>query len=318
MNKYQKLIIVFSILAVILLAVGLIFNRLRTPSLRQIQHPIDNPEYQQTKIGTINYTGSGIDIPKTLPIYQNTSDNLNNQAAQIANNLNIPLESQEELVWFNSSTNQTVFVNPLQGTIEYSVFTKTPEELSNIQNTDQAESVAKDFLQLLGYSQNTSSNPIDTNYYKNGFELEETTPINANIIELVFRQEIDQIPVATETFSNTNISIWVENDSVVKAVFPPIVTPTIHKQDNKTINFNTAVNVLERKQGKLIRVANNFGKTIENINLDDTSVSLAQLQFRLSEETNLIYPYIEFSGSGVNTTTQEAVDVVFIVPLTNE
>lgn len=319
MNKQQKLIIIFSVLAIIIIATGAIFGRLRTKTPIQVNHPIDNPEYSQANIGTITYIGPQITIPQTLAVYKNTSSDISSFASQIASKFNIPLKSEQEKIWYNPTTNQAVFIDPYKGVIEYSLFTTTnQEETVNIQDQTSAQEIALEFLRSLGFSQNLNPDPLNINYYKDSFEFKETTPIDATIIEIVFEQAIDGVPVATETFTNTNISVWVENNTVIKSVFPPLITPTTHTQKPKLITFTQAVSVLENKQAKLISVNNIFGKTIENINLEDISISSAQVQYRLSEKTNLIYPYIEFSGSGRNTITQETVNVVFIVPLVNE
>lgn len=314
MAKKLKLLLVV-LLIILLLVVGFFLFSTRRTKITDLSfsNPIESPYYTGSEAGLIDYTGTLIKPPQTLNIYKNETQRLEIFARDTALKLNLKQSDFSNKVWLSPDGKRSLSLSTFNNTVQYSLNLLDKTGIKPSQ--DVAIKQTKEFLASLGLEKNISDQPKVVNFYK-GIELVETKPEEAEVIEMFFEQRLDDLLVFTDRYTFSDITVFIgDNNSVIKAVFPPRIDPTPKTSGLKSLDFELVVRLVEEKKGNIIEIATESrGRLVEKVNLGDINLTTATLEYRLSLKDNLIYPYYRFEGTSRIKETGEKASVTIIIP----
>lgn len=261
---------------------------------------------QDPELVQIEYIGEQIDVPTTLPIYQNQADSTNLELIiqPIVERLQLKPIANQNNSWRSADEAYTLYYSPSLGNFYLNNFTpniidqNTRGDFAGISEQEVAREVQKT-LQNMGVDVSSSTYQTNVRFLSGDPEPQPVTRENAILARTTFSPIINSYPVFYN--NQTGSSSWTltnsQHELVKLFITPTFIAPTPTVQA-KLLSIDEAVEQLNQDNYTTINAYKTTGNnSVEDIeNLANTQLDTVQIEYRLLSDKVTLYPYYRFSG----------------------
>lgn len=304
-----------SILLLLVLTLVLV---ILTPETQQSD--LTAPQWQTdgvrpANLKTVTFTGTEPALPDTIALYQGSSQPPDPEQfmTDLGSQLGLNRVSNEQLFWFNPATDSSLTYNAAQHTI---TFLKR-------QNDYEVESVPElDLSRVIQQATQFVHNEFGlTSYIPEPDQVvflgEESTAnaATAEFIKVPFAYQLDNFPVKYTTSIEPPVAVTVNRLYEVFRIdlYVNLPTPTA-PASLEPLTVSQAIEQIRQNTGSIISSSLESGALIELERITDLTLDAAKLQYRYDPNSNVFYPYYEFSGQATTDRSDERYNVVIITP----
>lgn len=322
--KETRYLIIF-VLALLIGVLSFYFLIIKTrlvppkPSLPPIPVPrIEKEGTEEFSIAQFRYTGRDVVFPKEMAVLsikeveegqkisQAIAQTLSLKTATVSAQLRTPM-----LRWQNEETTLTYL--PSKNKI---ILSRGIEKGEN-PALALAQEIAKNFLLQLGFWQDSFILDFDkTQYFQvSGQEYQPASAEEADLVKLLFKQEINGLPLfQVDAQLNPIIILVGPNDSLVKLEYFPTVSKAEVFKTYPLIDLTQAVSLLNQQKGELVSLylEDETGLPLTNKDLASANLYNATLVYSFSPDQEKLIPSFFFEGKGESTDNRPVSLTVFL------
>jgi hypothetical protein len=283
-----------------------------------VKSPILPSIERRQPIALVHIPFSFPEFKKELPLYETKGyRTAQSYLPTAAVKLNLRYDPESRNAYYNPETNTSVVYIPGTHFIQYSnpIAMETTNQL--ILSLPEAERLAQELLQKMGYKKEQLSLDQNEIEYLNGYpELGPATSQTSTVIRLQYKRYTQGIETNLSSEVNQGITLYVTTKGVLKGLFPPLTFDTIQHQN---VSLLSQAEVLEHIKagnytilGQLIDPRDG-GPILDS--LTSFTFSTITLEYRLDEQQNLLLPFFRLKGEA-QTSTNITVPVEILTPAT--
>ncbi|MBI2309549.1 hypothetical protein HYU89_01500 [Candidatus Collierbacteria bacterium] len=303
-------------LVIILIPIIILIRGQRPPRVT-VPPPEITGQVPNKAVRSITYTGQQLILPKTMVVYRNTASELSlmNLVKRIATSRNLPPSPNSSTLWVSGETGEYVHLDQAHGVVTYGQ--NLPPEDAPAPQTDRARQLAqqwvKDTLSL-------TVRPDEKNikyFAVSGSQLVPVDPGSAEVIEIPLNLTIGQYPVMIGNAAIPVATVSVgRNHTINRAILKPFALTPMSASELPTIDLSTIVKNLTDK-AEIISIMPEAPIDTNAHPPTEITLTEVQIQYRLDPNTNLIYPYVAFTGTAKLQGESVTADVNVISPVVN-
>jgi len=314
-NKLKRyfLFLVLVIVLVILIVLALLPSKTLQPSTTEAPPANINSNNQITNPSQIVFIlNTDIpSIPASMDLYlSQIESNLDEAARLAAGNQFSPTSTTK---WVSDDKNSFINYSETSHSINFVRY-----QNSNEQNADMSTSLdlAKEFLNANGLSEKiTIETETPLVLYDNGTHLSGDGPVN-NVVVFKLEVLIDEYPIKYQGSKLSAGEIWVKDNTYVSklSLYDRIdVTEKVNTVETLT-SEEVRNQILAGQNLELISIQNAGTIDQPDSSIKQVTINTITIEYRYSENTKLIHPYLRIKGQAVTNLSDNAY-VEYLLPL---
>lgn len=298
-------------LAVLLLAMITIIRGRRAPSVA-VPPPGITGQVPNQAVRSITYTGEPLTLPDKMTIYRNNASDLKllDLVKRIAAQRSLTPSPHSQTLWVSAAGSEYVHLDQARSVVTYG--RDLPPADASAPEAARAQKVAQQWVKDT-LSLTTKADEANLKHFTlSGSELVATTTGKAEIIEIPLNLTIGNYPVVIGNAAIPVATVSVgRNHTITRAILKPFALAPVPVTEVTTIDFATIVANL-KDQGEIVSIMPR--EPVDTVAHPPTEITLteAQIQYRLDPLTQLVYPYIVFTGT-TKLESESAIAAVTVI-----
>jgi hypothetical protein len=289
--------------AIVVLVVSAVF-RLLTPQQIAVQQTATftrNFDGSTTTFANIQFSGKVPDLPRqaSVGITQSSTTTAQQVVDQLTSAYHLKATSQPPTTWVGSdyALNQNK-LNNLYYLVRNSAANVPSNQTVQVAQTTQ---IAQNFLQQNFPKINLQPIQSQMKYYDAGLEPTEIDPSKAKIVSIPFAYVIDGLPVLYQNQGEFPFQILVTADNQIqKVVFYSHFVQISTVGQKNLLSVNQALEHIRRNNAVVVSAVKNSSAPVDFTTITSANFSSVNLEYRIDEQTQVVYPFFHFSGTAVN------------------